>query len=271
MSESHPKTKATWIWDLSKIEGDPSQPVSFLEEEGVNRVYLHIDFETFKPGPYRSFIKEATKADIDVYALGGDPNWALLKNRDSLDRFASIVHDYNNMVGEDEAFKGVHLDIEPYLLSEWKEDSDNVKNQWMMNSVHFIRQVKEKANLAVSGDFPFWIHKEKVPYKDQTLSDWMMEHYDSLTLMAYRNKAEGPNGIKSISEPIVNEARKNGKTVVVGVNIIDTSEGSYTTFHGDAPGAMKEELDVLQNAYKRHDGYEGIAIHDYSHWVDQAK
>ncbi len=262
--------KATWIWDVSKIEEDPEQAVSFLKDEKVNLVYIHIDFETFRPGPYRSFIQHASKEGIDVYALGGDPNWALIKNRDSLDHFVSIVHDYNNTVGEDQKFAGVHVDIEPYLLSQWKEDADNVINQWMMNTVHLIREAKEQDHLQVSGDFPFWIHEKKVPYKDQTLSEWMIEHYDSMTLMAYRNKSEGPNGIQSISKPIVNEASKEGKSVIVGVNVIDSAEGAHTTFHGDEPGTMSQELEVLEDAYKGNKGFGGTAIHDYSHWIDHA-
>ncbi|WP_036815867.1 hypothetical protein [Pontibacillus yanchengensis] len=260
------EVKATWIWDVEQIQENPEKTISFAKQQNVNLIYVHVSINEFSPKLYRSFIKEASKQDINVYALGGDPTWALTKNQDSLDKFVSQVKNYNRVVPEEQKFEGIHLDVEPYLLPEWKKDQNEVIEQWLMNTASVVDQAKANTELAVSGDFPFWVHKLNVPGSSQKVSEWMLNKLDSITIMAYRDYTEGTNGIKSIVTPLVDQAHQHNKSVIVGVNVIDTSEGSHTTFHGNEPGQMATELDKLENQFNDHGGYAGIAIHDYKHW-----
>ncbi|UOQ84291.1 hypothetical protein [Gracilibacillus salinarum] len=245
--------------------------ISFANDQGINLIYLHVSQKGFDKEKIQSFIKKAAEEDIKVYALGGDPYWALSKNRDSLERFVSNVKDYNRHVSEEERFQGIHLDIEPYLLSEWKNDQDTVITQWLDNMNYLKQQAKSDANLNISGDFPFWIYKVKIPGEESNVGEWMISKLDSITIMAYRDSAEGKNGIKSISSPLIEQAANHNKSVVIGVNMVKTDEGSHTTFYDTHPNEMNQELHQLENYFAGHPGFGGIAVHDYRSWKSNIK
>lgn len=261
------KVKATWIWDLDEMEGSIEENIAFAEEQEVNLIYLHISIKGFDRERVEVFIEEASAHNIQVYALGGDPNWALDKHQDSLAAFISSVKDYNQDVPSEAGFKGIHMDIEPYLLPEWDADRDEVITQWMDN-VTFLRQEVEKTgqDLQLSGDFPFWVNDLQVPEESGSLSSWMLSQLDSMTIMAYRDYTEGRNGIKHIASPLIEQAANQDKSVVIAVNVIKTDEGSYTTFYDSSPGQMEQELNGLNQSFSGHPGYAGTAVHDYSYW-----
>ncbi|WP_156911751.1 hypothetical protein [Salibacterium aidingense] len=260
------QVKATWIWDLENLEENQEEAVSFLNNQGVNLVYLHIDLKNFNSDTFQSFIKRASDKNIEVYALGGDPNWALTKNQESLDTFVSTVKDYNRKAEVEEKFQGIHVDIEPYLLPEWKSDRENVVTQWINNLEHLKNQVKPGSELTISGDVPFWINQVKIPGKNKYVGDWMISTLDSITVMAYRDHTDGENGIKGIVSPLVEQAANRSKSVVIAVNVIETDEGSHTTFHDNSLSYMKHELNSLDNRFSGHPGYGGVAVHDYHYW-----
>lgn len=265
-----PQVKATWIWDLDDMEGSIEENIDFAKEQDVNLIYLHVSLKGLDEKRVQAFVEEASEHDIQVYALGGDPNWAMKKNQDSLSTFMSVVQDYNSQVSEEARFKGVHMDIEPYLLPEWKSKKDEVITQWMDN-VRFLRKKANQGDLHLSGDFPFWVNDVKVPGKNQHLSEWMLAQLDSMTIMAYRDYSEGKNGIKHIASPLVEQAANQGKSVVIAVNVIKTDEGSYTTFYDSPPKQMEQELSGLSRSFSGHPGYAGVAVHDYSYWKQYEK
>ncbi|MBM7572970.1 hypothetical protein [Aquibacillus albus] len=257
---------ATWIWDLDSLEENYEDVISFVNEQGVNLIYLHVSLRSFDKVNFQSFIKRASEEDIEVYALGGDPNWALTKNQKSLNEFVSIVKGYNRQVTEEEMFQGIHVDIEPYLLPDWENNNDEIINQWINNIKHLTKQAKFGTELNISGDFPFWIDEVKIPGESQSVGEWMISKLDSITIMAYRDYTDGKNGIRWISSPLVEQAANHNKSVVVGVNVIKTSEGSHTTFYDTPPRVMEQELRLLKEHFSGHPGFGGIAVHDYSYW-----
>ncbi len=265
--ETKEQVKATWVWDEEKIGEKPEEIVTFADKQGVNLIYVHVSTKQFSIQNYRNFIQKASEKDIRVFALGGDPRWALTSKQKHVTDFVSQVKQYNHMVEPNEQFQGIHVDIEPYLLPSWEKEQESVMEQWMMNSVHLIEEAKQNTDLTVSGDFPFWIHKLNVPGTSMSLSQWMLKKYDSITLMAYRNSADGSNGISQIATPIVKEAEQQEDSVVIAVNIIDTDEGQHTTFYGSDPGHMQQELKQLKKAFNENSGFTGVAVHDYAHWI----
>ncbi|MFQ3544057.1 hypothetical protein Q7A53_08215 [Halobacillus rhizosphaerae] len=264
--KQEPQTKATWIWNTSQIDGREAQAVEFAQEEKVNLIYLHVGKNDFDPQTYRTFIKEAHQKGIEVFALGGDPAWALSKHEKSIDKFVQNVKEFNEKVPDEEKFSGIHVDIEPYLLPEWKKNQDQVIDQWTGNVKHLIRTAKANTNLKVSGDFPFWLYKVKDPETKESLGKWMISQLDSITIMAYRDNIQGRNGIKSIATPLVEQAANQQKSVIVAVNLMKMSDEKHTTFYNQSPAQMKGQLVELRKEFHGHPGFGGIAIHDYSHW-----
>ncbi|MDH4618238.1 hypothetical protein [Brevibacillus sp. AY1] len=260
-------TKATWIWDAQLIASQPEEIVAFAKQNQINLIYLQIKPVEISPRDYRTFNRLASRAGIKVEALSGDPNWVFTRNRDSIGDLIAWVKAFNNRAAEDERFQGIHVDIEPYLLPEWKKERDGVVLQWMKNMEYLVAETKKDTSLLVSADLPFWIDSVHVPGTQEPLSSWMLQRLDSITLMAYRNFADGPNGILSIVEKIVDDANdQKQRSVVVGVNILDSGEGAHVSFHERGTEEMMSELAILHRALADNPGYGGSAIHDYESW-----
>ncbi|MFE1628131.1 hypothetical protein ACFLFF_15390 [Brevibacillus reuszeri] len=260
-------TTATWIWNAKLISSQTEEIVSFAKDNQINLIYLHIEPTRVSPQAYRAFIQKANEANIKVEALGGDPNWAYTANRQSIGDLVSWVKAYNQMAKVDEQFSGIHVDIEPYLLPDWKKDQEKVVNQWLKNVDYLITETKKDGKLQVSADLPFWIDTVTVPGDSEKVSNWMLQRLDSITLMAYRNHAMGHNGIVDIVEKTVAAANSAKKaSVIVGVNILESSEGSNVSFHEEGTHEMKQQLVILQEELAENPAFAGSAIHDYESW-----
>ncbi|ASJ52410.1 hypothetical protein BP422_01955 [Brevibacillus formosus] len=262
-----PLTKATWIWDAKQMETQTDEMIEFAEKNEINLIYLHVEPAAVAPQMYRTFIEKANQAGIKVEALGGDPNWALTANRQSIDDLISWVKAFNRSAKPDERFSGIHVDIEPYLLPAWKEDQTEIVRQWLKNVSYLAAETKKDTDLAVGADLPFWIDSVNVPGSDEKVSNWMVQRLDSITLMAYRNQALGQNGIVEIVEKIVDDAnvRKKG-SVIVGVNIMETMEGAHVSFYEEGTEEMNNQLAILQEELSNNPAFAGSAIHDYESW-----
>ncbi|MGO0060100.1 hypothetical protein ACTID9_08845 [Brevibacillus fluminis] len=267
LDKDKPVTTATWIWDATIITDQADDVIAFAKENGVNLIYLHIEQNKIAPDQYRSFIKAAGQAGIKVDALGGDRNWALTDNQGNIASFISWVKDYNSRAAEAERFQGIHVDIEPYLLSRWEKHKDDVIEQWMENMAFVVSETKKEPGLTVSADLPFWIDTLKVPGESEKVSSWMLDRLDSITLMAYRNYAEGPNGIVDITQRVLADANDRKKaSVIVGVNILESKEGDNVSFHKQGTTEMERELSILQDALAQSPSFAGYAVHDYKSW-----
>ncbi len=264
--------KATWIWDARIITEQSEEIIAFAKQNEINLIYLHIEPTTIRPQDYRTFIQAASRASIRVEALGGDPNWAYVANRESISELISWVKAYNRSAKAEEQFRGIHVDIEPYLLPEWKKDQDAVVKQWMKNVVYLVAETKKDSDLRVGADLPFWIDSVHVPGESEKVSNWMVERLDSITLMAYRNHANGPNGIVDIVHKIVADANAlKSDSVVVGVNILESDEGDNVSFHQDGTAEMENQLAILEDELANNPAFAGSAIHDYESWLHASR
>ena len=98
------------------------------------------------------------------------------------------LHTYNENSTESEQFSGVHLDVEPYLNSGWSLHQAQTIESYQA----LIMKASEKASqlqLTLEVDMPFWF--DEVQYNNQfgkgLLADWVIDHTDSVTIMAYRD------------------------------------------------------------------------------------
>lgn len=266
-------TAATWIWNAKLIASQSEEILTFAKKNEINLLYLHIEPVAVSPQAYKNFIKKATDQGIKVEALGGDPNWALSEKRESIGDLIAWVKAYNNTAKKEERFSGIHVDIEPYLLPEWKTDQASIVEQWLSNVEYLVAETKKDTQLTVSADLPFWINTVPVPEDDEKkVSEWMLERLDSITLMAYRNHAKGANGIIDIVQAIVDDADAAKKSsVIVGVNILESTEGDNVSFHANGTAEMKTELAILQEELSQYPAFGGSAIHDYESWHHASK
>lgn len=255
--------KATWLWNPWMIYNDEEGTLAFLESKEVNKVYVQIDAD-IPASIYQSFIERAGAAGIAIYALDGAPDWVAPKGFTKQDRLMSWLSVYQKGAAPAQRFGGVHLDVEPYLYSGWNT------NRAATVKAYQALLVKAKSstallNLPLEADLPFWF--DEISYKNTfgkgILAEWVIANTHGVTLMAYRDSAA------MITELVKNEVaygEKYGKTVIVGVETGQTSEGDSISFFEEGEAFMKVELAKLSAHYAETKGFGGIAIHHVDSW-----
>ncbi|MCJ8011221.1 hypothetical protein MUG84_05600 [Paenibacillus sp. KQZ6P-2] len=255
--------KATWLWKTERIRTNPQEVLSFLRQNNVNLVYLQINID-IPVSYYKSFIKASSKLGIQVQALDGAPRWGLESERYRIDNFLSWVRAYQKEAAASEKFSGIHVDIEPHLLSQWKTDQSDVIRQWQSN-VLYLNSEAEKLQLPLSADIPFWLSNYTAADGKTPLSRFMISQYDSVTIMSYRDSAAA---INSIAKKELEEATALGKQALAAVETKPSSEGDFLTFYEEGAAYMNEQLVQLHELAKVNPSYNGIAIHDFDGWKD---
>ncbi|KJB86750.1 hypothetical protein AZ66_17090 [Paenibacillus sp. E194] len=86
-----------------------------------------------------------------------------------------------------------------------------------------------EAGLYMAADVPFWLPRLDMPAGNGKVSSWMLERFDSLTIMAYRDNSDS---IYESSKRLLSQADKLGKPIVIGLELGKTNEGGYLSFHG---------------------------------------
>ncbi|GAA0134337.1 hypothetical protein YSY43_11770 [Paenibacillus sp. YSY-4.3] len=249
--------KATWLWNTKLIETQTEELLAFSASEGIHMIYLQISTRVDIPY-YKNFIYKANALGIQVHALNGAPNWALESNRSQLTSFMNWIRSYQAMAAEEEQFTGVHVDIEPYLLPEWKNDMNTVIGQWQSN-VQYIVQEAKKMKLPIAADLPFWLDKYAASDSEMSLSSWMISQYDSVTLMSYRDSA---TAVINLAKEELQEAAKLNKRIYTGVETKYSAEGNHVSFYEDGYDYMNTQLLYLDQLGRTYSSYAGIAVHD---------
>lgn len=255
--------KATWLWNTERIRTNPQETLSFLSQNQVNLVYLQINID-IPVSYYKSFVKASGALGIHVQALNGAPQWGLESERYRIDNFLSWVGSYQNEAAEAEKFCGIHVDVEPHVLPQWKTNQTNVIRQWQSN-VLYLRSEAEKLQLPLSADIPFWLGSYKTADGKTPLSRFMISQYDSVTIMSYRDSAAAINNIAKME---LEDASALGKKAFAAVETKPSSEGDFITFYGKGAAYMNEQLVQLHELAKVNPSYVGIAIHDLDGWKD---
>lgn len=262
---AEPNVVSTWMWNPYLIQNKDAT-LTQLKEHEVNRVYLFIDPD-FPATYYKSFIKEAKTRGIDVFALSGAPNWVLPEHNKKMYQFIYWVKQYNSSASPEEQFSGIHLDVEPYVLPQWSENSDTVIGLWMDTVSGFVEEVKADTDLTVGMDMPVWLNYTDVRdgYGGRTtLSNWFIGKVDQVTLMAYVDNAKGIT--ESVQQEMA-EADRAGVPVLVAVETVNNNEHG-TSFYDKGSAVMKTELNSVIETLRVHPSFRGYSVHEWDRWIE---
>ncbi|MBB3128259.1 hypothetical protein FHS19_002913 [Paenibacillus rhizosphaerae] len=256
--------KGTWIWDSNILKQDQDHIINFAKVKGVTSIYLQVDRD-IDPATYEAFIRKTKSEGIQVEALEGRPQWAKKSAQEDIQQFIAWVKAFNSSVGPEASFTGLHFDIEPYGLSEWTTDNKTIMESWMDN-LRLIEKETKGSGLNIAIDVPYWLNTIKVPGKDYSMSAWMLEKFDSLVIMNYRNHASGGNGIVENAQAMLREATTLNKKIVIAVETVKSNEGPRVSFYSMSSDAMDKELQSAHNQLAHYASYAGFAIHDFNNW-----
>ncbi|MBN3524881.1 SGNH/GDSL hydrolase family protein [Paenibacillus apiarius] len=258
------QTKATWLWDTEWMRDNPDEVVSFSQDNEVDLIFVQISTDV-KEVEYRQFIRKAREAGIDVHALNGSPEWARADKQEEGAEFIRWVASFNEQAGPEERFTGIHLDVEPYLLRGWKRDQSRIVREWSHNMTRWLSEARA-AGLYIAADVPFWLHRIETSEGGGSLGEWMLERFDSLAIMAYRDHSDS---IYDLAIDMLAQAEKANKKILIGVELGKTDEGDFVTFHGKSVNYFEEHLQEVGRQSVDHPSYGGVAVHHLRAWYEK--
>ncbi|WP_248926016.1 hypothetical protein [Paenibacillus hamazuiensis] len=265
-SADRPSYSATWIWDTSSRLKNADGAIQYFRDNGFNLVFMQIDPDVPKES-YKTFNKKAAASGIEVHALGGAPDWILREKQIKVYQLIDWVKIYNQSAAAEEQFKGIHLDVEPYVMKAWHADTDTMLGLWRDTVSGFVEEMKlETPQLVAGADLPVWLEMFDVPDgqgERTTLSNWMIRKLDQTTLMAYRDNV--PDIISSITTEL-KEAERNGKPVIVAVETLPSEDLSISYFH-KTKAQLTSDLGEVEKQLGGSASYAGYAIHDADGWT----
>lgn len=256
-------TKATWLWNPWMIVSDEQGTLDFLESKQVNKVYLQIDCEV-PVAYYYSFIEKAKLKGMTVFALDGSSEWVAPKGSKQQAEVLNWIANYQDNATNNQQFAGIHFDIEPYIYSGWETNQAQTIKAYQ-NLIIKAQQTAHNLNLPFEVDMPFWF--DEITYKNSfgkgLLSEWVISHVDSVTIMAYRDTAQA---IIEIVQSEMDYAKKINKSIVIGVETMASAEGNAVSFAEEGETYMLQQLQLVEKHYTSNLAFSGIAIHHVDSW-----
>jgi Cadherin-like beta sandwich domain/Bacterial Ig domain len=292
-----PQDRAIWIWEKASYNlfyNDGSKEVldalaqdtATFQSDPVTTFYLGIDQLYGKrvmqeaPEKVRAFVSWAHSRGYKVHATiaGG----TILPYMGAYSRYHEIavrtmeeVINYNLSAAPDERFDGVNVDIEPYILPDFKTAQPSVQIQYL-DGLYKMIQRRDAAgiNLPFGTVIPKWFdtaaQAQNIPWRGSTT--WLSEHVqnisDYVAIMDYRDTADGSAGIIQGALGELAYANSIGKpgSVVIAVETLDIADGGdpeTITFREEGRTYMENELDKVYAAAGSDPAFAGIAMHHY--------
>jgi len=282
--------RAIWAWEQDssamvqeRAAGDAA--IAFLKSKRIGILYLYADafqgqtlLET-QPQLYREFIRRLHGKGLRVYALLGSAYlhteaYILPEHRAVALAMFRRVLDFNAAARPGERFDGINLDIEPHILDQWAQQKMQLLGQFLDLGQAFMELKRTSGqSLPVGPAIPFWLDGIVLDWHGtaKPVSEQVIDLYDYVALMDYRDHADGPDGIVSLGADEMEYANRRHKKVVIGVDF-SPGEIQKTSFAHLAEADLERELALAERAYHGSPAFAGFALHHfgaYQRWLER--
>jgi hypothetical protein len=277
-----------WVYKTRDVMNSPAQRgelFDFCHQRHITDLFWQVHFErnseeglAMGDGEItRAFLREAHAQSVRIHALAGDPAQTLTANHDRVLARVDALVAFNKAAGPDAGFSGLHLDIEPHGLAQWKSADNAGKCQLLTQFVDIHTKAAERlhavdTHLAYGADVVFWLDKLNsdgspfypVTYRGVTkdAARHLLDVVDNVGIMSYRSTAEGRNGIIELVARTIAYADTTKAHAFVGVKMADIGP-RMETFFGRSEEEMMTALQPLDETYRAHRGYAGLAFFMY--------
>lgn len=280
--------RAIWAWEQvsyamvqDRASGDAA--IAFLQSKRLRTMYLYADaFQgqnllQARADLYRQFIRRLHRAGLRAYALLGSgylqtESYVLPEHRaDALAMFQRVL-DFNAAAQPQERFDGINLDIEPHILDQWAQQKLQLLGQFLdLGQALMERKRASGQSLPVGPAIPFWLDGIVLDWHGtmKPASELVIDIYDYVALMDYRDHAAGPDGIVSHAEDKMAYAARRHKKLVIGVDL-STSEIQKVSFDHLTEADLEQELALTETAFRGSHAFAGFALHHleaYQSWL----
>ena len=282
------KMRGMWIYKADEIASSTEASdrlFDFCEKRHITDLFWQVYFTKLADGGRalknvdvtRAFLKRAHARSLRVHALFGDPSHTLKAKHGIVFASVDAVVAFNRDGSVEARFDGVHLDIEPHGLPQWKkadltEKCDLLGQFVEVNHQAVMRVHTADARLVYGVDIVFWLDKTNAegkavyPVKFQGVTKDAAKHLldvvDQVAIMSYRDTAEGANGIIALVAKTIAYADTGKAKVFVGAKMADIGP-KMESFYGQSESQMMAALRPVDETYRPHPGYAGLAFFMY--------
>lgn len=217
-----------------------------------------------------TFVALATDKGIAVDAVAGAPDWGMPAHRPKALSMLSFVAEHNAGVANGRRFRGVQLDVEPYLLPEYAGGKESVLTA-------YVELVRDLAARSKERGLPLTM---VIPHFFDAAQQWTpaievdgikastYEHLVRLLgpangrviIMAYRNFSDGENGAIALSQAEIAVANGSRMKVLIAQETGD-AQPAYVTFLGTSRVALFDQLNRITTAFQTDASFAGTAVH----------
>lgn len=259
---------STWLWNTEEIVSNSDNILNFLEKNNVKVLYLQINYN-LKNDYYKKFIGDASKRNISIQALDGSPNWVAVNGEDFQKTFFNWLTRYQKSSLQNEQFKGVHLDVEPYENGEYSSNTNLIIEKYQEYLV-MSKKISNKLDLNLGIDIPFWFYgtQYKTKYGSGNVAEWIFRNIKTVSIMAYRDTATGENGINKVAQVEMNLCKKYKVQATISVETGDLPKSGAVTFYEEGQAYMYSQLNIVYKNYNNYVAFNGFAIHYLDSWMD---
>ncbi|MDS0525678.1 hypothetical protein NNC19_08310 [Clostridium sp. SHJSY1] len=259
---------STWLWNTNEIINNSDNIIDFLSENKVKTLYLQIDYN-LDYDHYNNFINKAYENNIIVEALDGSPAWVSPDGTLLQNNFFHWLNDYQKNSPINARFKGVHLDVEPYGYDEYNINQDEVISRFQ-DCLLKSKDICNQLNLNLAIDIPFWFNEVEfnTSYGNGNLAEWIFKNIKSISIMSYRDTANGDNGIIKITKNEINLAKRYNVKSTLAIETTDVNDGTHLTFFDQGQNYMYKELNKVYLNYKTNSSFNGFSIHSLESWIN---
>ncbi len=284
---SQNKTYGVWVWD--DVSGMSDVAMTSIVEKAsqakFDTIYLTIDkylelqattnsaTRAVLVGAYgdslAQFIAKANAKGIAVYAEAGWKDWAESGKRGKAISILNYVASFN--AARNTKFAGVQYDIEPYLLSTYEKNKATVLANYV-NHVAEIVAANQALGLTLEFVIPhFYDCAQKwtpnITYGGK--SDCTFNHLltildkspnSTISIMAYRNFADGNNGVTKLVSEELKQALGRPTKIIIAQETGDV-DPAYVTYHATSKQYMFSEIAKVLNSVGSMNSFAGIAMH----------
>jgi hypothetical protein len=243
-------TRAMWVW------GDQAatEVVDWAAQQRVSEIFVHVSPSVLVNGDLARLQQMRAAADarkIKLYALGGDTSWVT-------DHRLALA--WQKTALRTGLFAGVHLDVEPYLLTGWSTNQQATLKSFLS----LLDKMRLASSLPLEADVPFWYGEYTVGNKN--FADEVLRRVSAVTVMSYRDTGTGPNSIMAVGQDWLNRGSVQAKRVRLSAETETLPDCRHCTFHEEGATVLARELAKVDAATRTQPAFGGIAIHRYGTW-----
>lgn len=257
-----PNADGVWVWQPTVLSENTEANLAAIAAAGFGRVFIEAEaFATDESGAIVEIVAAAAAHCMEVELLFGYAPWAYTPMHGYI---RSVVRRALAQFGPGDVMpRAIHLDVEPHTLPEWMSDQSGIADQWvaMLEGV-----AAECGDVPLIADVPFWYHEVMLTRAGETISllHWTLRATDGVAILAYRDTAEGANGIVELSRPSLTIADAVGGTVSVGVETHCGVEPTHVTFCEEGFAAFRVETERARTFLEPHASFAGMAVHSWT-------